>query len=288
MTRAMKPSAAKNDFAVNPDTSRQALLARLKAGMARVAGPERLSAPAPAEAWRIGLADIDRHLPETGLAPAGLHEIAPASHPDMAAAMGFALALAARRADLAPGPVLWLGLAGREREFGRPYGHGLKGLGLSRARFMLARLKKPADLVWAMEEALRAKALALVIAEAPEQAADLTISRRLSLAAAEGATPGLLLSPKPLQGATAGATRWQVAARPSRPPEYDPLSPGAPCWGVELTRCRGGKPGQWNVEWQHAAHHFGLVSGIPDRALPAHEPAHRPAGPALRAAAGGR
>lgn len=264
------------------------VLARLRARLARITGSEKLESGRASIMWNLGIPAMDGHLPETGLNPAGLHEIAPADYPDMPAAMGFAASLAVRRALCCPKPVLWLRSDHRRNDMGELYGAGLENLGLDRARLITTRMGKPAHLLWALEEALRANLLGLVITDAPEAVSDLTISRRLHLAASEGATPGLLVSAKPPQGGTAATTRWRVRALPSTPDPYDPEAPGAPAWGLELTRCRGGKPGEWHVEWHHAAHCFSLVSGFPDRTVAGGLPeAGRdisgPSGPALRA-----
>ena len=234
----------------------------LQERIARITGQEGLPSPRQSAPWHFGIAEIDDHLPKTGLASNRLHEIAPACAPDMPAAIGFAVSLAVRRSLTHQAPILWLSANRRMGEFGRPYGHGFKSLGLARQKWLTARLHKPADMLWALEQALRAKALSLIIADAPALAADLSLSRRLSLAAAEGGTPAILLCEHGFTGATATASRWQVKSIPSQPPQYDPLSPGAPSWALSLTRCRSGKPGEWHVEWHHATHHFHLVSRL--------------------------
>ncbi|MCB1379727.1 MAG: hypothetical protein KDK89_15380, partial [Alphaproteobacteria bacterium] len=63
-------------------------IARLETGPPQFGGSQRRGQP-----WRLGLAEIDRHLPEAGLPRHGLHDIAPLAYGDMPAAMGFALAL---------------------------------------------------------------------------------------------------------------------------------------------------------------------------------------------------
>ena len=247
------------------------LIEALRRHIERIEGglPQLASRNRRGEAWRVGVSEIDAHLAQAGLSARGLHDIAPHSYGDMPAAMGFAVALALRR--LADGaerrPLLWCRLAREEREYGRLYGHGLEALGLARERFVTVTLKHPVALLWTMEEALKSAALALVIADADPRAAGLTATRRLALAAAQGKAAGLLVFSRPHRNATASLTRWTAAASPSRPPPDDRQSPGAPSWTIELTRARGGRPGRWTVEWQHAPHRFALVSGLRDRAL---------------------
>jgi protein ImuA len=214
--------------------------------------------------WIFNVADIDRHLPETGLARRGLHDIAPRAYGDMPAAMGLALALALKRlADPRElRPLLWCRLAREVKEYGNLYGHGLESLGLARHRFVTVTLRKPMAVMWVAEEALKSGALALVLADAEPKHTGLTATRRLSLAAEAGKAAGLLIFTQPTAGATASHTRWVAGAARSKPPPEDEDAPGPPAWDVELTRARGGRPGQWLVEWQHAPHRFDLVSGL--------------------------
>jgi protein ImuA len=223
----------------------------------------------PVQPWTIGISIIDHHLSRSGLVRNGLHDVAPQAYGDMPATMGFALALALRSLEDASErrPLLWCRLAREEREYGRLYGHGLETLGLARTRFLTVTLKKPAGLLWTMEEALKSSALALVIADATPKHADLTATRRLSLAAHAGQSAGLMVFVKPSVAATASHTRWSVTAGTSRGPPYDASAPGEPAWKIELTRARGGRPGAWTVEWHHASHRFHLVSTLPRGAL---------------------
>jgi protein ImuA len=242
--------------------------------------------PAP---WTVGVPPIDNHLPASGLARSGLHDITPTAYGDMPAAMGFALALALRRlADRNEHrPLLWCRLARDSNEYGRLYGHGLETLGLPRHRFITVTLKTMPDLLWTMEEALRSGALALVLSDADPRHADLAATRRLALAAGHGRSGGLLIFAKPNPSATASHTRWRTAAARSQPPPHDPSAPGLPSWHIELTRARGGRSGTWTVEWNHASHRFDLVSSLcggeihpqPDQI----RPPLTPEGPALRA-----
>ena len=219
--------------------------------------------------WVMGLPELDGHLPAQGLARAGLHDISPRRYGDQPAALGFALALALRRLSDAQErrPLLWCRLAAHEREHGRLYGHGLERLGLPRNRFVTVSLKKPASLLWTMEEALKSGAVAAVIGDADAAHADLTVTRRLSLAAGAGKCAAILTFAKAEACATASHTRWTAGAVPSASPTHDAQGLGAPCWSVELTRARGGRPGAWILEWHHAQSRFSLVPGFSRRTL---------------------
>lgn len=249
------------------ENGREPLMAALRRHIARLeqCPPRFDKRPVEGQPWTVGLPVIDHHLAPEGLDRHALHDIAPQAYGDMPAALGFALGLTLRRlADLSERrPLLWCRLAREEQEYGRLYGHGLESLGLTRNRFLTVTLKKPAALLWTMEEALKSGALALVIADANPKQTDLTATRRLSLAAHSGKSAGLLVFSKPQPGPTASHTSWRTATSKSRGPPYDMQAPGDPAWDIELTRVRGGRPGAWTVEWRNAAHCFDLVSGIP-------------------------
>jgi protein ImuA len=219
------------------------------------------------EAWTLGVPELDRHLPVQGLMRAGLHDVSPRAYGDAPAAMGFALALALRRLTdkQERRPLLWCRLAREEREHGRLHGHGLERLGLPRARFITITLKKPQALLWTMEEALKSGALAMVIGDADSAHADLTVTRRLSLAASAGKSAALLTFARTDAPATASQTRWTAASVPSRSPPHDAAAPGNPAWSVELTRARGGRPGAWILEWHNALSRFSMVPGFSNR-----------------------
>ena len=288
------PSGRTEDFGTSEagnDAPHMHLVAALRRHISRLeqAQAQFERRPQRGAPWSTGLAAVDSHLAAQGLARLGLHDVAPAAYGDMPATMGFALALALRR--LAGGserrPLLWCRLAREEREYGRLYGHGLENLGLARNRFITVTLKRPVDLLWTMEEALKSGALALVAADADTAHAGLTETRRLSLAAHAGKSAGLLVFNRPHPGATASHTRWTAAAAASRPPPDDAAAPGNPAWVIELTRARGGRPGSWMVEWQDAPYRFNLVSRLRGGALHpwTDETGEIPAaaGPALRA-----
>ena len=204
-----------------------ALLAALRA---RISGIERL-ATVTTSAWNLGVAEIDDRLPQLGLAPDAVHEIAAGTYADTPAAMGFAASLAMRRLLMAESslrPLLWVRLCHSNGEWGRLYGHGLARLGMPRDRLLTVSLRKPQGLLWTVEEALKSGSLAVVIADTDRHAIDLTVTRRLSLAAKAGSTPVLLIFPHGLSGGTAALTRWCVRANASSPPFFDADAPGPP------------------------------------------------------------
>jgi protein ImuA len=246
---------------------------------------------------RLGLPAIDRAL-GGALAGAALHEFAPADPLQTAAATGFVLALAAlsqpadggsaggsaaSRPAASGRQVVWLQTDFAALEAGLPYGPGLDLIRLVMDRLMIVRVPHPRDLLWGFEEALKSPAVAVVLGELPESAgaADLTATRRLSLAARAGGGIGLLLRHRPGGIATAAMTRWEVAAAPSRPDRYGGL--GRTAFALSLNRNRRGPCGRWIVSWDHAEHSFmpqalplGLAQTAADR--PDRASALRPTG----------
>lgn len=202
----------------------------------------------------VGAPAIDDALPWNGLPRARLHEIDAAAGDG--AAHGFAALLLARLMD-ETGLALWCRSA--DPEAGLPYGPGLVRLGLAVDRVLFATARRATDVLWAMEEALRARRFAAVLGEAG--APDLTATRRLQLAAEAGGSTALLLVEPRAGRLSAAATRWQVISRPAVPPD-------AASWQLSLTRCRHGRRGTWHVEWDHEALHLRVPAALADRPAP--------------------
>jgi len=197
----------------------------------------------------FGVAAIDRVLPDGGLALGAVHEILgiDGDEEDGAAACGF---IAGRLARLRMGPVLWC--------VKRPdlYGPGLLAHGLDPARLVIVTAPRDEDILWAIEEGLRAPGLVAVIGEIGRL--PLVAGRRLQLAAERSGITAFLLrrwrnseeAARERERPSAAVTRWRIAALPAR--EVDDLRLrqliGQPRWRVELLRCRGGAPSQWVVE----------------------------------------
>ncbi len=221
-------------------------------GMARlrrvVEEIEARSGPADARAPRPKLSltrALDRAL-GGGLSADALHEIAPASPGDGAAAMGFALALVARFMAERSAAGLILAEDFALRETGALYGPGLVAHGVELSRLVFVRAPDAPALFQAMEEALRSGAPAVVVGEAWNlKAYDLAASRRLLLAARAGATPALLVQASAYGAAeklsSAAETRFEIAAAPSaRLPSAGggrPL-PGPPAFAARLVKAR--------------------------------------------------
>jgi protein ImuA len=163
-----------------------------------------------------------------------------------AAAAGFAAFLLGRLAGVDRG-VLWASLGE-----GDLYPPGLAPFGLDPARVIQLSAPSPAELLWAMEEALRSPALAGVLGEVDR--VDLTASRRLQLAASAGGSVGFLLlrADRPAAPVSSAALRWRVGALPG----------GA--WQVELLRQRAGRPGAWVLEREDETDRFSVAAELGD------------------------
>jgi protein ImuA len=198
---------------------------------------------------RLGVPALDDAL-QGGLALGALHELSPASELQLGSAFGFGLAIAALAADDGR-QVLCIATEYAAHEAGTPYGLGLDGFGLAMDRLLILRVAHPRDALWGFEEALKCPALAAVLAELPEAgiAADLTATRRLSLAAQASGGLGLLLRHRPYPLPSAAMTRWQVAATSSTPDRFGGL--GGTRFDLSLQRNRRGRCGRWITGWNH-------------------------------------
>lgn len=112
-------------------------------------------------------------------------------------------------------------------------------------RLVFVTPRRAEDLLWSMEEVLRAGVIPLVVADLPAPPA-LTPVRRLQLAAESGAAEGrlvplgLLLTPG--RGGAAGAeSRWEMVPR-----HTGPTRPGL-AWDLHRRRARTAPEAAWRV-----------------------------------------
>ena len=218
-----------------------------------IASAETFCENAPARA--LGVEAVDAAL-GGGLQGATLYEVSAAAPVHLGAAAGFALALAA----LANEPrkqTLWIATDFGNLETGALYGPGLNQFGLSTDHLLVAHVARPIDALFAMEEALKCRAIATVVAEFSDTP-DLTATRRLALAARDGGGIALLLRHKASNAPSVARTRWQIAAAPSVPDEFGGL--GRTAFTLSLTRNRRGPCGNWTLTWDHHEHAFSALS----------------------------
>ena len=215
----------------------------------------------------FGIAAVDAAL-GGGLPRGTLHEIAAPGEAHCAAATGFALGLSSLRSGThAARSVVWLAEDMALAESGAPYGPGLMDFALAPERLLTVAAAHRRDLLWAMEEALRCRAVAAVIGELRPGALDRVAVRRLSLAAAESGALALLLRAAPADDASTATTRWIVGAAPS--------ATERPRFAVELVRNRRGPLGAWILEWSDSNERFLLATHAQPVAAPALDRPHR-------------
>src|SRR5712691_8193576 len=260
----------------------------------------------------FGVAALDDALPGGGLALGAVHEITGAGgdEEDGAAAAGFAAGILARLGSGSPrnpapsphpnppplagegitarrcplprrrgrvrvgaesgearGPVLWC--------LRRPdlYGPGLLAHGLDSARLVLVRARRDEEILWAVEEGLRAgpaSGLAAVVGEVGHL--PMVAGRRLQLAAERSGITALILrrwrsvdeAATERDQPSAALTRWRIVALPSAEIADEP-GIGRPRWRIALLRVRGGEPGIWDVEVADATGHVSLSAELADR-----------------------
>jgi len=225
-----------------------------------------------------------------GLGCGALHEIAAVREADVAAASGFALALAVCRAARRGGPignswdarndarvpstVLWIAEDLLLAENGALYGPGLEAIGIAPERLITVAAVRGRDVLWAMEEALRCRAVGMVIGEMRPRGIDQVATRRLALAAAAGNALGLILYSAPDETPSAAVTRWSIGA--ARDAERC-HSFGPPRFLARLLRNRRGPLGTWIVEWNSVEQRFELATHSEPVAGAAFDRPHRTA-----------
>ena len=191
-----------------------------------------------------------------------------------AAAIGFVLT----RLPRTDAPILWVQDRLSRRETGRPY---LPGIGTRRPVIMVS-LSRAVDVLWAMEDGLRCRALGGVIGEiwGDPPALDFTATKRLAMRSEAADVPCWLVRRAASADLSAARARWRIASQPAAPHPHDPLAPGAPRWSLDLFRARRSKPGQWVATYDRKTDRVDLAPAVRDRALDPRD------GPARRRAAG--
>ena len=235
-----------------------------------------------------------------GLGSSALHEIAAAREAEVAAASGFALALAARMTSWRRAPatianswqarederavsvpasarsVIWIAEDLSLVENGALYGPALDGIGIAPERLITVAAARMRDVLWAMEEALRCRAVGMVIGEMRPRGIDQVATRRLALAAAAGNALGFILYTAPDDAPSAAVTRWIIGAASSLNAERG-HGIGPPRLLARLARNRRGPLGTWIVEWNSVEQRFELATHSEPVAGAAFDRPHRTA-----------
>jgi protein ImuA len=136
--------------------------------------------------------------------------------------------------------------------------------GVEPHQIIFVDLERERDVLWAMEEALKCKELAAVVAEIRD--ISFAQSRRLQLALEKSQVTGFILRTAADRiTSTACVARWQITPVESESKDGMP-GLGFPRWQVELLRVRNGEPGTWQIEW--AANKFEVLTEAAPLELP--------------------
>ncbi|MDO7841922.1 ImuA family protein [Sphingomonas immobilis] len=218
----------------------------------------------------FGVGELDRRLADGGIATGSLHEITAAGTAltEDAAATLFTTGIAARAVPSLP--ILWA-----LTRFDL-YAPGLEQAGLIPDRVVFAQAREDRDVLAVMEDALRDGSFGAVVGEVCR--ADMTATRRLQLAAADGGRTALLMrrwrrrDANPLDAPSAAATRWRIGCASSTPLSMPGV--GRAHWRVDLVRQRNGAPFTLTLEGCDAQGRLGLPAASADRAVGAGRRAH--------------
>jgi protein ImuA len=208
----------------------------------------------------FGIPELDRRLPQGGLAMGALHEVAGGGNGalDGAAAALFSAGIAAR----ARGKVLWC--VTRQDLFAP----AIAQAGLLPDRVIYVEAGDDKSVLACFEEGLRHVGLGAVIAEVTRLS--MTSSRRLQLAAESSGAIGIAIRRWRRQAdasdfgqPTASVTRWRVSVLPSRALPVPGV--GRARWQLELIRSRTGETFDLEVEACDAKGRLALPSQLADR-----------------------
>jgi protein ImuA len=214
-------------------------------------------------------------------APPGLlHEVFADEQRLCGTALGFTLGLARGLISRGRQALIYLQLSAEAQEIGLPYGIGIAAFGLTADNFVIGRIGKVNELLWALEESLACRAVAGVIVDLAShpRALDFTVSRRISLRAAAAGTSAFLIRYGTGREASAARLRWHVRPGVSAGQPFDAAAPGQPRFIVEVEKLRVGNLRQaeqhtLTLDWTEN----GFVSVDPSRQPLA--PLRRPAPP---------
>lgn len=254
--------------------------ASFEAVRAKVAALEAGGAPVQA-AMSFGDDRIDAVFPAGGLPLGCWHEVAGEGLEIETAAATAAFTATLARPLAGRGAVVWV------MRRGDLYAPGLVGLGFPAERLIQVRVRDEIQALAALEDALGNAGVAAAIGEVED--VDLTAGRRLRLACERRGATGFVIRRRLFGGPSGGSsggmtgnaaggsaatTRWTVTAAPSDP-ERGGTGLGASRWRVSLTRCRGGRAGEWILEMNDGAYPLCVVAVMDDRQLEAPQSGRR-------------
>jgi len=201
--------------------------------------------PGSAGGTEGGLGLIKHAFPNATFPKGAVHEFISTTNESASASLGFIAGIAS---SLMKGgaPSVWI--SSKKSAFPP----GLKTFGLEPHNIIFIQSRKPKEILWILEEALKTDCLSAVIADIGE--ISFLESRRLQLAVEQSKVTGLLLRRNPKNFSTACVTRWSIKPLPAE----KKLIPGIgfPKWDVALLKVRNGKPGKWQMQWHDERFEF--------------------------------
>ena len=248
---------ADNETHTGPAASDAGWDAYLRRRIARIEARGRRPEGEAAPPVAFGVSALDAAFGGRGLPP-GAHQGAPAEPQDHAGPLILPV-MAAARSKAAGVKLLIVQERDAAREGGELYAPGLEALGVAPAETAFVRVKEGAEVLRVTDEAVKRRAVPVVLAELRRGAslADLAATRRLNLAAQRQGSFLFFVTPD-LGSTSAALTRWRVASAPSRAP---PGRIGPPAFHLHLIRNRLGPTGVWTAEWSPRERRF--VSAVP-------------------------
>ena len=251
-------------------SARAGTLTRLRGAIERLEGA---GIPHAAERAALGHAAADAVL-QGGLVRGAVHEVFAPESRHAASATGFAAGLAWRSAM--ERPLLWVWQDFVAREAGALAMSGFAELGLDPRRIVLVRAADAGMALRVTADALACAALGAVVLDlwGDTHQLDLSVSRKLTLAAQASGVTCVMLRTAAVPSASTAETRWTAQSAPSAPaPPWSAW--GAPMIRTQLIRNRHGQIGQWIMEWN--CHECLFREPAPHPLLAVAAPSHRPA-----------
>jgi len=196
--------------------------------------------PVPVGARSLHLGPIEAAFPNSVFPTGAIHEFLGEASEHAAACTGFISGILSALMQNG-GACLWIS---KTRKL---FPAALKLFGVEPCQIIFIDLQSEKDVLWVMEEALKCKGLAAVVAEVRE--ISFAQSQRLQLALEKTKVTGFVLRTDANKiNTTACVARWRIIPLASKLEEGMP-GIGFPRWRVDLLRVRNGNPGSWNIEW---------------------------------------
>jgi protein ImuA len=189
---------------------------------------------------KIDLGTINHSFPHSTFPLGANHEFICNSKENLAASSGFIAGILSTLLQKG-GAIAWIGSSHII------FPPALVSFDIEPSQVIFIHLRNQKEILWTVEEALKCEGLTAVVGEL--SSIDLTVSRRLQLAAEQSRVTGFLLRYPPKQlNTTACVCRWQIHSLKSETENGLP-GVGFPRWAIELLKVRNGKPGRWQLEW---------------------------------------